>query len=659
MKTIGGKSYYISFTDDHSRHTRIYLLAHKGDAFQAYLLYEAWLETQYNAKIKILRSDRGGEYLSGVFNKHLDSKGIRRHLTVHDTPEQNGVAERVNRTLLERTRAMLHAAHLPNMLWGEALMHAVWLKNRTSTKALNGKTPYEILTGNKPNLADLHEWGSKIWIHLPECSKLDGRAKEGRWLGFDTESKGSRVYSLETRRVSIERNIKFEDGYVLVPGSVPLQKEKTADLPPANLPPREPTPIPVRQPNPLEGLEDVPVAEGRGHRVKRPSTYVQRIEAGEGTVTGRHGEGLPRGVPTSKVSERAAIASNDQDENINDSSDEEYAMATATLGPGSEPRNEAEARASPEWPMWREAMLEQLQRLAVNGTWRLVPHPSGKNIVGCRWVFRIKRDAQGKILKYKAHLVAQGYTQAPSIDYHDTYAPVAKLTSNCIILALAARNDWEIQQMDVKDAYLNAPLDEEIYMQQPDGFSEEGKESYVCLLQKSLYGLKQAGRLWYERLWKALIKFGFVRCQVEHCVFYKHKDGEFVIIVVAVDDLTLAASTVTLMQATKNQLKSEFEMTDDGDIHWLLGINIKRDRKARTISLSQKFYIDSMLSRYRLERAKSVSMPMEPGLKLSVKQCPSTPEEIESMKAVPYKEGIGSLLYAALATCMGAGIPVV
>ena len=295
-------------------------------------------------------------------------------------------------------------------------------------------------------------------------------------------------------------------------------------------------------------------------------------------------------------------------------------------------------------------MFEQLQRLAVNGTWRLVPRPSGKNIIGCRWVFRIKRDAQGKILKYKACLVAQGYTQVPGIDYHDTFAPVAKLTSNSIVLALAARNDWEIQQMDVKDAYLNAPLDEEIYIQQPDGFSQEGKELHVCLLQKSLYGLKQASRLWYERLREALVRFGFTRCQVEHCVFYKHKDGHLAIIVVAVDDLTLTASSVALMHATKAQLKTKFNMTDDGDIHWLLGIKITHDRNARTISLSQKSYIDSMLSRYHLNRAKLVSIPMESGLKLSIKQCPHMPEEIERMKRVPYKEGIGSLLYAALAT---------
>ena len=253
-------------------------------------------------------------------------------------------------------------------------------------------------------------------------------------------------------------------------------------------------------------------------------------------------------------------------------------------------------------------------------------------------------------MRYKARLVAQGYTQAPGVDFHDTFAPVAKLTSNRVILALAACNDWEIQQMDVKDAYLNAPIDEVIYMQQPLGFLEKGKETYVCLLQKSLYGLRQAGHLWYERLLKALMKFGFMQCRVEHCVFYKHVNGGLVIVVVAVDDLTLVASSTKLMQATKLQFKTEFEMSDDGEIHWLLGIEIKRDRAAHTISLSQRAYIDSLLSPYNLEDAKPVAIPMDPGLVLSISQCPATADEIRQMQNIPFREGVGSLLYAALRT---------
>ena len=380
MKTLGGKAYYVSFTDDYSRHTRIHLLVHKSDAYQAYLTYEAWLNTQHKANIKVLRSDRGGEYLSGEFSKHLQEKGTIRHLTVHDTPQQNGIAERLNRTLLEHTRAMLHAAKLPNVLWGEAVMHAVWLKNRTSTKALDGKTPHEMLTGVKPDLADLREWGSKIWIHTPDGSKLDGRAKEGRWMGFDLESKGSRVYFLDTKRVSVECNIQFDDGYVLVPGSMP-SKGESADTDVGRPAPSETSEaVPAEDPpstelTPLDPLEDLPAAEPeRARRIGKPSAYIQRIEAGEGTATGRRGANiLPRGIPL-REPEHTAMAASDMDEFIPDFSEEAFAMATiATIGTGIEPKHITEARASKDWPMWEEAMNEQLTRLKHDNTWTLVP----------------------------------------------------------------------------------------------------------------------------------------------------------------------------------------------------------------------------------------------------------------------------------------------
>lgn len=165
------------------------LLAKKDEAFEAYTEFEAWAQTQHQALIKRLRSDRGGEYLSHKFRKHLLSKGIKRRLTTHDTPEHNGVVELLNRHLMERVRAILHQSGLLKFLWGEALMHAVLLKNRTLTRVLdNGMTPYQVLTGKKPNLGGLHKWGCKVWVHDYGNEKLGVRAKEGRWLGFDVES---------------------------------------------------------------------------------------------------------------------------------------------------------------------------------------------------------------------------------------------------------------------------------------------------------------------------------------------------------------------------------------------------------------------------------------------------------------------------------------
>jgi len=176
---------------------------------------------------------------------------------------------------------------------------------------------------------------------------------------------------------------------------------------------------------------------------------------------------------------------------------------------------------------------------------------------------------------YKARLVAQGFTQSFSIHYDGTYAPVAKFASTRIILTLTTQNDWEVEQVDVKNAYLNVELTETIYMAQPLGFALPGHENHVCRLLKALYGLKQASRCWYKRICEAFAKFGYTRCTAEHCIFYRWHQGKIIIIVVAVDDLLLTSSSRRLLLESKTNLKSEFSITEMGEVHWLLGVEVK------------------------------------------------------------------------------------
>ena len=179
VQTGGHSRYYASFTDDYTCFTQLYLQKAKSDTFDSYQTYEAWLSNQFNAKIKCLRSDRGGEYLSAEFTKYLKSKGTEHRVTMHDTPEPNGVAERLNRMLVERVRALIHASRLPKSLWGEAVMHAMWVKNHTSTCSLRKKTPYKMLYSKKPNLEKVPIWGCKVKVHDTSGTKLDMRARDG------------------------------------------------------------------------------------------------------------------------------------------------------------------------------------------------------------------------------------------------------------------------------------------------------------------------------------------------------------------------------------------------------------------------------------------------------------------------------------------------
>ena len=178
-QSYNGRLYYINFTDDYTRWTTIYCINKKLNIFNKYKEYEAWLKTQYGKQIKVLQSDRGGEYLSNEFTKHLKGKGTIRTLTVHDTPEENGVVEQLNRTLLEHVCAMLMTAELPKNLWPETIHHAVWLKNRTSTQAPNGKTPFEVMHNAKLNLSDLPDWDTRVFMLRNSTGKLDSKAMEG------------------------------------------------------------------------------------------------------------------------------------------------------------------------------------------------------------------------------------------------------------------------------------------------------------------------------------------------------------------------------------------------------------------------------------------------------------------------------------------------
>ena len=210
MESMNHKHYYVSFTDDYSRYSNVYFLHSKDETFNAYRIYEAWLSNQHKARIKCLHSDRGGEYLSDEFSTHLKKAGTVRKLTVHDTPEHNGVVERLNRTILEKVRAMLYESDMPKFLWAEAVAHAVYLKNRMWTRTIGDTTPFKLLNRQKPNIGNLHPWGCKVRVHDTAGSKLDGRSSIGSWMGFDAETKeGHRIYWPEKRMVTVERNVKF------------------------------------------------------------------------------------------------------------------------------------------------------------------------------------------------------------------------------------------------------------------------------------------------------------------------------------------------------------------------------------------------------------------------------------------------------------------
>lgn len=652
VETINRKEYYVSFTDDHSRYTHLFLLRTKDETFDAYVTYEALMKTQYNVQIKKLHTDRGGEYLSNEFSDHLAKAGTVRQLTVHDTPEYNGVAERLNRTLLVKIRAMLHDSGLPKFLWGEAAHHAVYLKNRTWTRTLDDTTPHEILTGEKPDLSNLHPWGCRVRVHDTSGSKLDGRSKIGHWVGFDVESNAHRVYWEGRRLITVERSVKFNVEEELTEG-VPLEGEWDVEGDDNNQSPSrsypkasiEEIPDPDAPSAPHNEAPEVTAEpEIQEKRVRKPSSYVRRLQEGEGVTSARPSDGLlPKGIQ-----EVAEVV--DEWEMV---SVEEFAMATVTeASEGIMPSYE-EAKKRPDWPKWQEAIKAELQNLKMNGTWELVERPDGANVVDCKWVLRIKKNAAGEIEKYKARLVARGFTQVYGVDYYETYAPVAKLATFRLITAIAARNGWPLDSFDFDSAYLNSLLgDEVIYLEQPPDHDDHAKPraTWVWKLIKTIYGLRQGAKNWYDALTQALTELDFKRSEADHGLFFKEEDGHLVILAIHVDDCLMTGGSVELNAKVKRDLNAKYKLTDLGPANWLLGIRINRNLAERTVALSQHAYINSILTRFNFNDLKPSAIPMDPSAQLSVSQCPTKLEDLARMRNVPYREAVGSLMYAAMGT---------
>ena len=322
---------------------------------------------------------------------------------------------------------------------------------------------------------------------------------------------------------------------------------------------------------------------------------------------------------------------------------EEFAGLTA----GSEPRNYKEAMNSPDILHWKQAMLDEINALVSNGTWDIVRLPEGEKAIGSGWVFKIKRNADGSIERFKGRFVAKGFSQRPGLDFTEVFAPTVRMATIRLILAIAAIEGLHLRSVDISNAFLKGDLEEEIYMKQPEGFHEFGPE-YVCRLRKSIYGLKQAARQWNKKLHTALLSMGWKRLESDRSVYIYKKNGVSIIMPVFVDDITLAGKSTKALDEAVEELSKHFPLRDLGSTSFLLGIHITRDFDKRTISLCQRQYIINMLDRFGHADCNPVCTPMDPGLHLTTAMGATTDEDKAYMLTVPYLSAVGALMYLGL-----------
>ncbi|KAL0561491.1 hypothetical protein IC582_001919 [Cucumis melo] len=621
VKARGGFEYFITFTDDYSRYGYVYLMQHKSEALEKFKEYKAEVENALSKTIKTFRSDRGGEYMDLKFQNYLMECGIVSQLSAPGTPQQNGVSERRNRTLLDMVRSMMSYAHLPNSFWGYAVQTAVYILNCVPSKSVS-ETPLKLWYGRKGSLRHFRIWGCPAHVLENNPKKLEPRSKLCLFVGYPKGTRGGYFYDPKDNKVFVSTNATFlEEDHIREhkPRSKIVLNELSKET-------TEPSTRVVEEPSALTRVVHV----GSSTRTHQPQSLREPRRSGRVT-------NLP--IRYMSLTETLTVIS---DGDIED------------------PLTFKKAMEDVDKDEWIKAMNLELESMYFNSVWDLVDQPDGVKPIGCKWIYKRKRGADGKVQTFKARLVAKGYTQVEGVDYEETFSPVAMLKSIRILLSIAAYFDYEIWQMDVKTAFLNGNLEETIYMQQPEGFIIPGQEQKICKLNRSIYGLKQASRSWNIRFDTAIKSYGFDQIVDEPCVYKRIINKSVAFLVFYVDDILLIGNDIGLLTDIKQWLATQFQMKDLGEAQFVLGIQIFRDRKNKMLALSQASYIDKIVVKYSMQKSKRGLLPFRHGVTLSKEQCPKTPQDVEEMRHIPYASAVGSLMYAMLCTrpdiCYAVGI---
>ena len=631
VKSLGGGKYYMSIIDDFSRKVWVYILKEKSEAFTTFKTWCKEMENEKGIAPKVLRTDNGLEYLSKDFDAFCLEKGIRRHRTVPANPQQNGVAERMNRTLLERVRCLLSSSGAGKHFWAETVSTAAYLINKCPSSGIGGSIPDERWYGTKPDYSRLKPFGCKAFAHLKQ-GKLNARALQCVMIGYQKGVKGYRLWCIEpgNNKILISRDVVF------IEDNMPLLKKK-AGVEAADSGHTQ-----------AEALADIFPDDGKS--ASDEDDEIQGDQIGTDGTQQHHQSPSPQEYQIAR--DRPRRANVKVPARFNDYEMLYYALHVAEEIELAEPSSYAEAVSGPERELWIQAMKEEFESLISNKTWVLVEKAEFRKIVGCKWVYKKKIESAGsQKIRFKARLVAKGFNQQEGIDFNEVYSPVVKHNSIRVLLAVVAKRDWELEQLDVKTAFLNGELEETIYMAQPLGFEVHGSEHKVCMLKRSIYGLKQSSRQWYIKFGESLAKLGFCRSLYDSCVFVKKQNKKApVYLLLYVDDMLLSGPDVEEVRKVKMQLKANFEMKDLGNARKILGMDIVRDRSKKKLWLFQTDYIQKTLKKFRVENMKKVATPMAMHFKLSSDQKAKTDEEKGEMELIPYSNIVGSLMYMMICT---------
>ncbi|GJX31053.1 retrotransposon protein, putative, ty1-copia subclass [Tanacetum coccineum] len=548
VESMSGCRYFLSIVDDYSRRVWVHFLRHKNETFNKLKEWKQLVENQIGRKLKKLRTDNGLEFCNKEFNDLCKESGMARNLTVARTPQQNGIAERMNWMLLNKVRCLLIQSGLPYSFWAEATVTTAYLISRSPSTALEKKTPMDLWSGHPVNYEMLRIFGCVAFSHVNQ-RKLKPRAIKCIFLGYPEGVKGYRLWRLDDvkPKIIISRDVVFNESLMY---KDTLKGAGAAD----------------------SGKEVEFEVELQGSMVK----------------------------PTMDPHTRENLRNEDeeQDEGPQQQNLDNYVLV----------RDRAK-RTTTIPARYRDEGNVSLSR------------PSGSKV---------------------DDMAAYAFAIAEEEDTHEPITFQEAINSS-------EKDEW-LEQLDVKTAFLHGNLEETIYMRQPPGF-EEGTGNKVCLLKKSLYGLKQSPRQWYKRFDVYMISNGFSRSNYDSCVYFKEfAPGMYIYLLLYVDDMLIACKSKSEIEYTKGLLQKEFDMKELGPARKILGMEIVRDRGSRTLKVSQSGYVQKILNNYRVDNGKSVSVPLGAHFKVSLKDCSSNDWDVERMSKVPYANAVGSLMYLMVCT---------
>lgn len=597
--TYNGTRWFIVLKDDASEFRMVHIMKSKEEASSKVLDYCAYVRTHFRREVKFVKCDNGREFVNEKLKNALARNGTVLELTAPYNPEQNGKAEREIRTLTETARSMLHGRGLPKTLWGEAVKTATYLRNMTCTSKNSNQTPYERWFNKKPDLSNLEVFGSDCYENVPKIKrrKWDKRAEKRIFVGYQG-SNNFRIYDPIKRKVGVATTVTFSRKQ----GDFRFSKVKSVtevDSDPSGDP---------SEPNNVEETSE----DGTDETTKQQSKRSGKVSSDK-----------------RELRDRSLLKKPDR-----------YACAMVSAN---EPTTYAEAMEGPEAIKWEQAINEEIAAHKKNSTWKIDGQPEDRKPIDCKWVFKVKQTP-GEEDRYKARLVARGFTQRVGIDYEETYAPVVRYESIRALLGKAASEDLEIKQFDVKTAFLHGELKENIWIELPEGPWPRNKR--VVKLIKGLYGLKQSPNCWNKKFDEFLRSYELEKSSADNCIYISRKNHEELYLALYVDDgLALSTSTKVLDQFLE-ELRAKFEVKIN-EPRYFVGLEIERNRGKRSIKIYQTNYIQKVIDKFRMSDAKIASVPLDPTIKYSSNMCPKSTEEKAAMADKPYNELLGSLQFIA------------